>query len=257
MIRRFPKLHAGRAKAIVSEWKGLDADALKQQSRTLPEIAREKFAATGLPKISAEELATFRNQIEDAATSAGYPTKSLAVRQQVDTAIAVRLAKMDLPEGEMLRPEVWTWIAVHLMPHIVHWRFSKDTGEVKEERYLGILQRNALGRLWLRGKVFDRGEEVEDRWGLVDGISEDATVAILERTSVAGDWRLARVIGEAWLDAKRKGLAADDLLRDAVIRARISFAITELGIYNDEDLKTTIEECMHVALARKVHSLTN
>lgn len=251
MIRRFPKLQAGRAKAIVAEWQGLDADALKEQSRTLPEIAREKFAATGIPKISAEELAMFRDEIEGAATSAGYPTKSLAVRQKVDTAIAVRLANMDLPEGEMLRPDVWTWIAVHLMPHFVHWRFSKDTGVVTEERYLGLVQRNAIGRLWLRGKAFDRGEGAEDRWGLVSGISEDATVAILERTSVAGDWRLARVIGEVWLDAKNKELAADDLLRDAVIRARISFAITEFGIYSDENLKITIEECMHVVLAKQ------
>lgn len=242
--RRYPRLHPGRAKAITLERATMGYEQLQQQSRRLPDLSRESYAATGLERISPSELCDFRNRIEATAESAGYPERGLSTVQAVDRALAVEFARMELPLGEMLRADVWTWCAVHLLPHLVHWRFARADGSVSHDRYLGIVQRNALGRLWLRGCVFDRGPGSDDRWGLVTALSEDASVAILERTSIAADWRLARAVGEAWLLTKNRGLPADVLLRDGIIRVRIAFAITELGIYDDDELSDFVAKIM-------------
>lgn len=241
MMRRFPRLSPARAKALLAERSGLDVARLRGLSP--PAMDHEKFSATGLQRISRNDLAKLRDEVDVVAAEAGYPGPSQAARQKFDRDVAVRLASMDLPSGEMLRPDVWAWLAMHLFPHLVQWRFGKEDGAIAEERFLGIVQRNALGRLWLRGRVFDRGgQDSDQRWGLAKAISEDASVAILERTSLASDWRLARALGEAWLQAREDGLAADQMLRRVAIKVRIKFAYSELGILTDEGLQMFIRD---------------
>src|SRR3546814_17705044 len=92
----------------------------------------------------------------------------------------------------MLRPDVWTWMSIHLLPDYLFWRWAKPDWTITEARVSGSIHRSALGRLWLRGIVFDRGSASDDRWGLMDRIPEDAALAILERTTVSADHRLAR-----------------------------------------------------------------
>lgn len=241
MMRRFPRLSPARAKALLAERSGLDVARLRGLSP--PAMDHEKFSATGLQRISRNDLAKFRDEVEAVAVEAGYPGYSQAARQKFDRDVAVCLASMDLPSGEMLRPDVWAWLAMHLFPHLVQWRFGKEDGAIAEERFLGIVQRNALGRLWLRGRIFDRGGQDNDqRWGLTKAISEDASVAILERTSLASDWRLARALGEGWLRAREDGLAADQMLRRVAINVRIKFAYSELGILTDQGLQAFIRD---------------
>ena len=241
MMRRFPRLSPARAKTLLAERGGLDVAQLRGLSP--PVMDHEKFSATGLQRISRNDLVKIRDEVEAAAIEAGYPESSQSARQKFDRYVAVRLASMDLPSGEMLRPDVWTWLAMHLFPHLVQWRFGKEDGAISEERFLGIVQRNALGRLWLRGRIFDRGgQDGEQRWKLAEAISEDASVAILERTSLASDWRLARALGEGWLSAREKGMAADQILRRVAIKVRIKFAYSELGIFTDEALQAFISD---------------
>jgi hypothetical protein len=205
-----------------------------------PDLAHERFAATGLQKITREELLAIRRDMDAVAATCAFPATSLRARQEFDRRIAIMLSNLKFPIGEMVRPDVWTWIAVNLVPHLVTWRFGTDDGRVSEDRFLGILQRNAFGRLWLRGRVFDRGPDSDDRWGLVNAISEDASVAILERTSIAGDWVLARIIGEEWLAERKAGKNADRLLRDAAVRIRMNSAILETGIFSVSELADSV-----------------
>lgn len=239
MMRRFPRLSPARAKAILAERNGFDIAKLSELPP--PIMDHERFSATGLRRITGSELRKLREGLDEVAAKAGYPEKSLAARQAFDREVAVRLGAMGMPSGEMLRADVWAWLAMHLFPHLVQWRFGKDNGVVAEERFLGVVQRNALGRLWLRGRIFDRGDGEDDlRWGLVRAISEDASVAILERTSLASDWRLARELGEGWLTARGKGAAADKALRRVAIKVRIKFAYSELGVLTNEALHSYV-----------------
>lgn len=227
MMGRFPRLSAARAKPILMERMGLTLAQLLEQTQNLPPLETEKFAATGMPKVTAAELTQLRLDLSEVMLEAGYPEISQSVRQQVDRALSIKLASAGLPIGEMLRPDTWAWIAVYLLPNYVQWRWEKNDGNATEERYTGSVVRNALGRLWLRGRVFDRGTDSEDRWGLVNSMPEDATVAVLERTSVASNSKLAREIVERWAAAPVKSREAETLLRDTMVKARIRAALVE------------------------------
>lgn len=242
MMRRLPRLAPAKAKAFVAEVERQSLEQLELRSRTLLDLETERFAATGLPKVGADELQHLRNELQATMIAAGFPGTTQSVRQAVDRALAVKLATMDLPIGEMLRSDTWTWISLHLLPHFVKWRFVRTDSRITEERFLGTIHRNALGRLWLRGRVFDRGGDSHDQWGLVNTISEDASVAILERTSVSADHRLARFVGEFWLATKSKGLDADGLLRNAMIRIRVQSALIEVATMSDTELSEFIRD---------------
>src|SRR3546814_19535966 len=96
-------------------------------------------------------------------------------------------------------------MSIHLLPDYLFWRWAKPDWTITEARVSGSIHRSALGRLWLRGIVFDRGSASDDRWGLMDRITEDAALAILERTTVSADTRLARAVDETGIDAGLTG----------------------------------------------------
>lgn len=238
MTRRYPRITPIRAKEAISRLP-LDLDALS--SLPVPELSSCRFAPTGGPKVARPELLQLKEALIAEARAAGYPERSSAAKQAFDRRAAVLLAGTSLPLGEMLRSDVWSWLCIHLVPALVSWRFGSEGSIGSAERFTGILQRNTLGRLWLRGKIFDRGEGEGDRWGLVSALSEDASVAILERTGISGDWRLARVLGERWLESRQKGERADALIREAGKRILVEKVVVETGILDDEMLKQFVE----------------
>lgn len=237
MDRRFPRLSAAQAKVAVAGLLGKSVEQLRSESRVLPDLETERFAATGMPRVSASELKSFQQEVRLRMKGAGYPDGGVGVRADVDRAIARTLAELDLPVGEMLRPDVWTWMAIHLLPDYLSWRWAKSDGSITEARVSGSIHRNALGRLWLRGVVFDRGTGASDRWGLMDRIPEDGAMAILERTTVSADHRLARAVAQAWIDTGITGTAAENLLRRTMVLFRVQAALIEAVALDDAELK--------------------
>lgn len=233
-MSRLPRLPPAVAKAILVSRDGFGLTELS--ALQWPDTAHERFAATGGPKVTVADVAGLREELDRLARNAGYPERTLAARQIFDRTVAVMLAALPFGEGEMLRAEVWSWICVNVAPHIVQWRFGATDRPATWQRSAGSLVRNAFGRLWLRGRVFDRGPGDPDRWGLVCRISEDASVAILERTAMAADRRLARALGEVWLSARGEGPAADEKLRQAAIRVRIGSALLETAAFAPDEL---------------------
>lgn len=240
MDRRFPRLSAARAKVAVAQLSGKSNEQLQLESRVLPSLETEQFAATGMQRVSPSELRSLQEHVRARATAAGYPDGGVGARPEVDRAIAKSLAELDLPVGEMLRPDVWTWIAVHLFPDYLTWRWARPDGSITEARVSGPIYRNALGRLWLRGVVFDRGAESSNRWALMEGITEDASVAILERTTVSADHRVARAVAEAWIATGIVGTAAEVLLRRAMVFFRVQAALIEAVALDDIELKRLV-----------------
>jgi hypothetical protein len=210
---------------------------LRAKSRVLPDLATERFAATGMQRVSAAELKSIQDDLRGRMESAGYPDGGVEARAAVDKAIAKGLAELELPTGEMLRSDVWTWLTIHLLPDYLSWRWAKPDGIITEARFGGSIHRNALGRLWLRGVVFDRGVASLERWGLMERIPEDAALAILERTTVSADHRLARSVAQSWLDTGTIGSVAEDLLRRTMILLRVQAALIETSALGDVELK--------------------
>lgn len=237
MDRRFPRLSAVQAKVAVAKLLGKSNEQLRLESRVLPDLETERFAATGMQRVSASELKALQEQVRIQMNATGYPDGGVGARADVDRAIARTLAGLDLPIGEMLRPDVWTWMAIHLLPDYLSWRWAKSDGSITEARVSGSIHRNALGRLWLRGVVFDRGTGSSDRWGLMDRIPEDGAMAILERTTVSADHRLARAVAQAWVDTESTGTAAEGLLRRTMVLFRVQAALIEAVALEDAELK--------------------
>lgn len=241
MIRRFPRLTASRATHLLARQEALALADLERWQ--LPDLSVEQFAPTGPSKISLLELSELRGALDAVAREAGYPAVGDDARRQFDRRATRLLGVRELPEDEMLRPDTWGWIAIHLVPHLVRWRWQNPSGIVTPTRYCGILQRNAIGRLWYRAYVLDEGPECTDRWALADSVTEDAAMNLLERTTLASDRRLSRRIMRHWISVSG-GSGLDDRLREGLIRVRIEAVLRELAVLDDTDLDAVIAEAL-------------
>lgn len=197
------------------------------------------FGAVGGSRLGAGDLRSLREGVETVARAAGYPTvDTAAARSSFDAACARHLAQLEiLRSGEAHRSDVWAFMAACLFRPITLWRY----GMAPDRHHGGV--RNTFQRLWMRATVLDRGEGHEERWGLVEGLTEDAFVAILERPAVAADRRLALALAEGWLAAAgRYGQAAmQPVMRSAIIRIRMRNEIFALAELSPEQLRTTVD----------------
>jgi hypothetical protein len=246
MTRRFPRLKASRATPMLARQQALALADLERWP--LPDLTSEQFAPTGPSKISLSELAALRVALDGAAREAGYPASEDEARRQFDRKATRLLGERELPEDEMLRPDTWGWIAIHLVPHLVRWRWQNEAGNVTPARYCGIVQRNAIGRLWYRAYVLDEGPEHADRWALADALTEDAAMNLLERTTLASDRRLSRSIMRHWASATG-GTGLEGRLREGLIRVRIEAVLRDLAVLDDKDLDAVVAAALAMSPA--------
>ena len=247
----YPRLSLPRARALCAPLIGLPCEALRISAT--PTLDGARFAPTGGARVSLPELLTYRSRLDELAMEAGWPNDNPAARQRFDRSVAAWLGSVSFPPGEMLRAETWSWFTIHLVPYLVRWRFPGHAGMATSiERFAGPIQRNLLGRLWFRGWVLDQGEANPERWSLAQAISEDASVAILERTSLASDHRVARAIAARWLAARADpSHDADGLLREAIKGIRVLAVVRDLSVLNDEALTSIIQSAFDAALATR------
>lgn len=203
------------------------------------------FGPVGGSPVQPEALQQLRLAIEAVARECGYPTEdSIAARARFDVACARLLADHPLLQsGEALRDDVWGFIATALLRPVSAWRY----GHAPERFHGGV--RNTFQRLWLRARAVDRGTGADDRWGLLEALTEDAFVAIVERPSIGGDHRLARAVSEAWLEASRRyGRAAmQPIMRRATILIRIRNEILALSSLPDTELAALLNGVFQAA----------
>jgi hypothetical protein len=194
-------------------------------------------------------MLALRRELDRLADAAGFPTDSAMARQEFDRRASAFLGAAGLPPGEMLRAETWAWMTVCLVPHLVQWRFGGSGAKATLERFAGSLQRNTIGRLWFRAWVFDGGDGSVERWALVNTLPEDATVAILERTRIASNHRLARELAQRWI-ARRSdhSVKSEDVLREAAKRIRVLAVVRELETLDDRDLGDSVEAILETTV---------
>lgn len=183
------------------------------------DLTAARFAPTGGIRVDPSRLRDMRADLTRLAGESDLEQGSQQARQRFDRSVMQYLSDQDLPVAEMVRPECWAWVAVILIPDLVHWRFRGNDGHVNPERYCGPLVRNAIGRLWLRAWVLGSDAAL---------ITEDAAVAILERPSVASHAELARSILRHWTDCKSTGIQdPEGLLREVMKRIRLRTTILD------------------------------
>jgi hypothetical protein len=248
-MRLYPRMPLHHARMLASAYDGLAPEDLRQRPSGL---IQARFAPTGGNRVTETEVMAIRSELDRIADVAGFPHRSLPANQAFDRAASVFLGSMGFPAGEMLRAEVWAWIAVSLVPHLVQWRFGGEDCRTTSERFCGSLQRNAIGRLWFRAHVFDLGSATDGRWTLVNALPEDATVAILERTTVSSDHRLARALALRWRAQDwDPGVANEEVLRQAAKRVRMLAVVRQLEVISEADLV----DCLDKIFAAAVESL--
>ena len=191
----------------------------------LPDAVR--YASTGGALASPGQLSSLHDGIRQKAEAFGFPTdKGRSDSAQFDSALSASLADSGLlHDGEALRDEFWAFVAIVMAPDIVRWRFGTT-----RSRYLGGV-RNTFQRLWVRGWALDRGTDSDNRWQLLDALSEDALVQIFERPSLGGHRVFARAIAEAWLRASNRHgkQRMERIMRRATVRIRIQNEIRHLS----------------------------
>lgn len=220
----------------VEAWRGFEPDNLPDEVR---------FAPTGGTRASVAQLQDLRSGIVKIAKDCGFGNdaekKDLALFDSVVSAWLVE--NPILASGESLRDDTWTFIGVAMAPDIVHWRFGAS-----RERYLGGV-RNTFKRLWMRGRVLDRGLGSHGRWDLLYELTEDALVQITERPSIGGDPILARAIAEAWVRAAlRHGKSRmEPIMRHAVLRIRIQNEIRSISSLSRVELGKMLDAFFDIA----------
>ncbi|MBO9706698.1 MAG: hypothetical protein J7521_00670 [Caulobacter sp.] len=231
----YPRLAVQGVKVILDDVASLSLD---WTDRRLLVSKWTSHAATGGRRVSDEELSQLRSRIVELATGYGFPERQLRNLSPFDIELTKALFDEDLVAGpEAMNDEVWSFIAAVLVPDVVSWRFGATT-----ERYRGGV-RNALQRLWLRGASFRKGSG-EDRWEIVESLSEDANLQILERPSLAGSPAVARAIGEEWLLLYRRpmGSALENVMRRTAITLRITNQVLYLASLDYTALRAEVAE---------------
>ena len=198
------------------------------------------FAAVGGGRVQLAVLSELRSLLTDIAVECGFPQKgSTEDRARFDKRATAALADFGpLSGGEADRDDVWAFISTVLVPDIASWRFSgKSPG-----RYHGGV-RNTFQRLWMRAWALDGGMQAgNDRWLLLEALSEDALVALTERPSLGADKRLSRAIAKSWdLTAKEIGRGKmEEVMRRAVIDIRVRNEIQMLTCLDEADLDSFV-----------------
>jgi hypothetical protein len=204
------------------------------------DLRQRTYAAIGGRTATQEELQSFRRSVHgilmDLRKTFGLPA---SMRAEFDVRCAAMLADSPLfKSGEALRDDVWSFMSAVLLRDVVHWRFQGLTAD----RYQGGV-RNAFQRLWQRARAFDRGADHPERWQLVQALSEDACVQILERPSIASSPGLSRAIAEGWLRcSERVGKShMEPIMRRAIRNLRISNQVILLECLEEAELDARID----------------
>lgn len=246
LFPRLPFQAALERYELIAHW---DASRLESESRLEHEQAI--FTQTGGRNVTQNELREICDGIRSLAREKGYP-EPLSRREQAqfDSAAAQWLYEnVDLPLAEAIRKEVWSFLALVALPDIAKWRFP----DFHQSRLLGGL-RNVFQRMWLRAFLFDLGKDGasdERRWLLLDHLTEDAMVAIVERPSISANPAIARQIGLAWArTASRIGTRnMESVNRSAMKFLRAQVPVLCLDMLPPATLKRTIEICYEKAVA--------
>lgn len=246
-VELFPRLRRPAVDQLLDRLEPSTKGSTFTMASSLPDAVH--YAPTGGAKVAYARLIGIRKAIFEIAGNAGYPRPADRYRaSEFDAEASIWLAEFPgMNSGEFLRDDIWACIATALLPDIVIWRFSLDA----RDRFHGGI-RNAFQRLWLRGKILDRGSKHPQRWELLRALSEDALVQITERPSIASSKTLSLALAEGWLKASQKyGVGKmEDLMRKVTLQIRLQNEIQHLPSMPSLELERILDRLFDEAAER-------
>lgn len=209
---------------------------------------KSRLSETGLSCATDADLQSLRDDIISVAKQYGYPNrsaeKSHAFSDFDREATHVFMAHVDAPVNDARSTELWNFITTVLLLDVASWRFPNTKNDPKFNRYLGSSPKSTFKKLWWRGHVLG---------DLSDKIGEDQSVALLERTSVAGDPRLPKTIIREFLDrtaTKDASKNLSDQFRSTMLITKARLATVCVEALDDDQVAQLVQDCVDVALAR-------
>jgi hypothetical protein len=199
-------------------------------------------------RVSDGQLKEWRTDLYSWATDHGFPQKlDGTTRSDWDVDLGVRLWADTGHLPEATHPDVWCWIAIHLLPHFVVYRWGWPTSDT-DEAPIGAAKWSRFGRDLRNGlrlavhRVRTYGED------LARLASEQEFQSIQYRPAYGLDQRVARVILETLVESytdkdsnygKNGGNRALDC-NDVCIELRVVSSMRPLCFASDLEIAATV-----------------
>ncbi|GAA3386750.1 DUF6339 family protein [Cryptosporangium minutisporangium] len=239
----YPRLTPLAARARLSQFTGRNIDELRDGAE--PRHPDMYFAATGGVPAASEHLDRLAGRFRDAVMAHGYPgTATDTDRTAADRTLAsVMVDQMRLEPAEASARDLWTFLAIQVIPDVVAWRWPSATNE---QRWICTdITRHALGRLWWQ--AFTLATPTTDGRAdctLLARLSESDLNQIFERRSIGGRPALARALARAVTnpDLTPPHIARRRVIRDVTKRVRRLLPFTLFMALHEEQLQARVDE---------------
>lgn len=236
----FPRLQKREAVNLLGQFTGVKPEDLVAKSDLKSERQYWYPTAPAGQRISPASLAHFQSTVRDLAREYGYPTVNggrapkLTAFDRDLTAIMLDLLEMIPSEASV--EAVWSFLSLVVLPDVAFWRFPNRGEKDDFERVFGR-PRHVFRRLWWRAYVLGAGAD-----GLGAKVFEDEAVGILERTRLAGNRQLARLIAETHITHFSDAARRTEILRDAMKRIGRLHAFVAFHALSESELKDLVVE---------------
>ncbi|MFE5878654.1 hypothetical protein ACFQ6H_25620 [Rhodococcus sp. NPDC056506] len=225
MMELWPRLPLGTADAILR--------SIEQGGDTTPEFDHEKCYYAPLGKrTTATRRAALRDEIYQIAKEFGFPgVTHVSMLAEYDLRITRMLHDaMPMAWSEAGSREVWSFVALVLLPDVTKWRWQHRLDVINDERWVcSDMTRHTWARLWWRHV------QVEGEYGVLSRIGESGLNQFFERRDTIGaNPPLIRGLAKQ-LDPLLDGKDDRDLIRDVARRILRQMAfIDEVALTNIE-----------------------
>lgn len=241
----FPRLERVAARQMLADYVGCEIAELRERA-TLSSTKSHWYPTAPAGRTAQEsDLDRFAEGVRSVAAAHGYPhdlSGRSPERVRFDRALVDHIRELaPLLPVEAAQEGVWSFLSLVVAPDVALWRWPNTKAADDYERILGY-PRNAFRRLWWRAFTF-HDSTVGGR------LYEDEAVAIMERTHIGGNRRLAVMIGEMHLERFESSAKRTDILRDAMKRIRRVHAFTSFHALTDSELRTSVAEAFDSAEA--------
>jgi hypothetical protein len=217
------------------EWQRI-RDGAPPLGRTL--LREATFRSVG--ERASGELEALRKRLHQLAGGYGFPGEKRQEAQAVfdrTAAFALR-EEMPIAYAEAASDEVWSYVALGILPELTAWRF----GTKNRERFIGIdLTRHTWGRLWWQAEAF--GDEPE----LLQTLTEGDLNQLFERRAIGGDGRLVRALTRAFTAVQDERRL---VVRDVTLRLRRLLAFVETTALTAAELRELAEDLVILSAAQ-------
>jgi hypothetical protein len=247
MTYLYPRLSLLEGRELIAGYRSLTLEQIRAHAGT---HRADAVAPTGGVPAGPQILAHLAKQVRTCAEMYGYPdTVGDARHVGFDRSTGALLREvMEIAPAEAAEPDVWTYMAVSLIPDVVFWRF----GLGNDERWLGTgIVRHTFARLWWQAHVLRIVHDGVPDYTLANSLPENELNQIFERRSIGGNPPLARALARALShpESNRLGVPRRYLVRDATKRVRRLMAFTSFLGMAEESVDSRVWQTLRESAA--------